>query len=84
MPAPALLDRASRIAIQAALVVASSWLAWWIADGRPPAGASIDRWIGILPLLVPVRALALAPFGLYAGLWRYADVRARGLLSGRE
>jgi FlaA1/EpsC-like NDP-sugar epimerase len=75
MPAPALLDRASRIAIQAALVVASSWLAWWIADGRPPAGASIDRWIGILPLLVPVRALALAPFGLYAGLWRYADVR---------
>jgi FlaA1/EpsC-like NDP-sugar epimerase len=75
MPVPALLDRASRVAIQAALIAASSWLAWWIADGRPPAGASIDGWIAVLPLLVAVRTLALVPFGLHAGVWRYTGAR---------
>lgn len=82
MPVPALLDRASRLAIQTALAVVSSWLARWLADGHPPAGASMDRWIALLPLLVPVRALAFAPFGLYAGVWRYADARELAAIAG--
>jgi len=73
-----LLDRWRRVVIvvfHVPLVVTLNYAAWWVRfDGRifPEDFLVFVNW---LPWIVAIRMTVFAVFGLYAGLWRYADIR---------
>ncbi len=66
--------RLAIIAIDAVLVVASYYLAFWLRfDGHIPADALTAFW-STLPLVFLVRFAAFVIFRLYTGVWRYSSI----------
>jgi len=62
------------VAANLALVGASHYAAFWLRfDGDIP-GHQRQLLMQVLPWLIPVRAVAFVPFGLYRGLWRYTGI----------
>ena len=82
MPIPVFAGRLARSTLQIALAAMSSYCAWWLADGRPPAGQDASRWLQVLWLALPIRATVNWPFGLYGGVWRYASVHELAAIGG--
>jgi FlaA1/EpsC-like NDP-sugar epimerase len=77
-----LAGRFGQATLQIVLCAISSYLAWWLAEGMVPAGNRWIDWLSLAALLVPLRALAFLPFGVYSGLWRYASVRELSAIVG--
>ena len=82
MPIPVIAQRLARAALQVALAAVSSFGAWWLAAGQFPDEHAVGQWVWLLAFLLPLRALAYWPFGLYGGLWRYASVRELAAIVG--
>ncbi len=62
------------VAVQLALIVASSYMAFALRfDGSIPRNY-LTIWADSLLLLVAIRALVFIPFRLYEGLWRYVSI----------
>jgi FlaA1/EpsC-like NDP-sugar epimerase len=62
------------VGVQMSLVVAANYGAFLLRfDGSIPDWALQTQW-RTLPWLLAIRGLTFIPFGLYAGLWRYASI----------
>jgi lipopolysaccharide/colanic/teichoic acid biosynthesis glycosyltransferase len=66
--------RALVVVVHLALAALSNYLAFLLRFDLELSASQVRLWAAALPLLLIVRGVVFAPFGLYRGLWRYASV----------
>ncbi len=63
------------VALQATLVVLSTYVAFIVRFEGDIPPEHISLFLGTMPTLFILRMAGFVPFGLFAGLWRYVGVR---------
>jgi UDP-GlcNAc:undecaprenyl-phosphate/decaprenyl-phosphate GlcNAc-1-phosphate transferase len=67
--------RLVEVLVDAVLITASFYGAYVLRLGSNGTASQRNFFIAMLPVLLFARYLAFIPFGLYRGVWRYADAR---------
>jgi UDP-GlcNAc:undecaprenyl-phosphate GlcNAc-1-phosphate transferase len=67
--------RLVEVLVDAVLITASFYGAYVLRLGSNGTPSQRNFFIAMLPVLLFARYLAFIPFGLYRGVWRYADAR---------
>src|SRR5436190_3869273 len=62
------------VVLHLVLVLLSNSAAFWLRFDGPIPAENFGPFVWGLPVLVLVRGLVFIPFGLYAGIWRYAGI----------
>ncbi len=63
------------LGIDIVLIILSIYTAHAIRYENAPHGLSIDKFLGVIPLLLVVKISFFYAFGLYRGMWRYTSTR---------